>query len=221
MREQRTTHAFSIIMAAIGAIEFDEMFSESDNEEVFSGFEADNSDPDLDFIDISSVSSDESDVEDEPSEAPREEQIWTEVHSDFQIEPFVSPVGPNFEAFVNAKEIDYFRLLGDEILNNIVEESNRFARQKLVAKPDKLERWVNITLPELKAYLGIAIIIGMNYNPRIAMYWSADEFYCNPGIKKDMPRNRFDEIKRFLHFSDSSKQVQRGEESYIRPPLQR
>ena len=44
-------------MAAIRAIEFDEMFSESDNEEVFSGFEADNSDSDLDFSDISSVSS--------------------------------------------------------------------------------------------------------------------------------------------------------------------
>ena len=116
MREQRTTRAFSIIMAAIGAVEFDEMFSESDNEEVFSGFEADNSDSDLDFSDISSVSSDESDVEDDASEAPREEQVWTEVHSDFQIEPFVSPVGPNFEAFVNAKEIDCFRFLfGDEI----------------------------------------------------------------------------------------------------------
>ena len=59
MREQRTKRAFSIIMAAIGAVEFDEMFSESDNEELFSGFEADNSDSDLDFSDISSVSSDE------------------------------------------------------------------------------------------------------------------------------------------------------------------
>ena len=58
-----------------------------------------------------------------------------------------------------------------------MEESNRFARQKLATKPDKLERWVNITLPELKAYLGIAIIMGINYNPRTAMYWSADEFY--------------------------------------------
>ena len=45
------------------------MFSESDNEEVFSGFEADNSDPDLDFSDISSVSSDKSDIEDDASEA--------------------------------------------------------------------------------------------------------------------------------------------------------
>ena len=83
MREQRTTRAFSIIMAAIGAVEFDEMFSESDNEEVFSGFEADNSDSDLHFSDISSVSSNESDVEDDASDAPREEQVWTEVHSDF------------------------------------------------------------------------------------------------------------------------------------------
>ena len=59
-------------------------------------------------------------------------------------------------------------------------------------------------------------IMGINYNPRTTMYWSADEFYCNPGIKKVMPRNRFDEIKRFLHFSDSSKQIQRGEEGYDR-----
>ena len=161
------------------------------------------------------MGSDLSDVEVDASEAPREEQTWTEVHSDIQIEPFVSPVGPNFEAFVNAKEIDYFCLLfGDDILIKIVDESNRFARQKLADKPEK--RWVDITLPELKAYLGISIIMGINYNPRTAMYWSADEFYCNPGIKKVMPRNRFDEIKRFLHFSDSSKQMQRGEEGYDR-----
>ena len=49
------------------------------------------------------MSSDESDVEDDASEAPHEEQVWTEVHSDFQIEPFVSPVGPNFEAFLNER----------------------------------------------------------------------------------------------------------------------
>ena len=40
------------MMAAIGAVECDKMLSESDNEEVFSGFEADNSDSDLDFSDI-------------------------------------------------------------------------------------------------------------------------------------------------------------------------
>ena len=32
----------------------------------------------------------------------------------------------------------------------------------MVAKPEK--RWVDITLPELKAYLGISIIMGINYN---------------------------------------------------------
>ena len=63
------------MMAAIGAVECDKMLSESDNEEVFSGFEADNSDSDLDFSDISSVSNDESDVEDDASGAPRQEQF--------------------------------------------------------------------------------------------------------------------------------------------------
>ena len=53
------------------------------------------------------MSSDESDGEDDASEAPREEQVWTEVHSDFQIEPFVSPVGPNFEAFLNERLWNY------------------------------------------------------------------------------------------------------------------
>ena len=102
-------------------------------------------------------------------------------------------------------------LFGEETLNTIVEESSWFTRLSLAAKPDKLERWVNITLPELKAYLGM----GINYNPRTAMYWSAEEYYCNPGIEKIMPRNCFDEIKRFLNFSDSSKQVQIGEEGMI------
>ena len=89
MREERTTTRrmrVRIVMADIGALEFNQMFSESDNEEAFSGFEVDNSDSDLDFSDISSVSSDQSDVEDDAREASDEEQIWTGVHSDIQIE---------------------------------------------------------------------------------------------------------------------------------------
>ena len=72
MREQLNTHAYSIIVEAIGAhigaTEFDEIFSESNKEEVFSGFEVDNSDSDLDFSNISSVTSDQSDIKDDANE---------------------------------------------------------------------------------------------------------------------------------------------------------
>lgn len=98
----------------------------------------------------------------------------------------------------------------------MVSETNRYAREKLAGSPERLANFQPITRNEFQAFLGINVIMGMNRLPSVAMYWSSDDFFGNQGIKKVMPRNRFEEIRKFLHFNDSSKEAARGEPGYDR-----
>ena len=127
------------------------------------------------------------------------------------VDEFVSPTGITFQVADDARQIDIFsELFGDVILAHIVTESNRYAHQKLAEHAERLAKYVDVTPPELKAYLGVCIVMGINSLPCTADYWSSDPYIGNEGIKKVMTINRFEEISRFLHFSDSSVEPPRG-----------
>ena len=69
-------------------------------------------------------------------------------------------------------------------------ETNRYARQKLVG--EALDKWQDVTLDEVKAFLGVSVVMGLNPLPSTADYWSSDPFFGNEGIQKVMTKNRFD-----------------------------
>ena len=48
------------------------------------------------------------------------------------------------------------------------------------------------------------------------MYWSSDPHIGNTGIQNNMPKNRFEELSQYLHFSNSEKEPQHGEENFDR-----
>ena len=92
----------------------------------------------------------------------------------------------------------------------IVVETNRYARQKLSTSPERLANFVLVTRAEIKAFMGINIIMGIAKLPQVALYWSSDDYFGNQGIKKVMSKNRFEEIGSYLHFNDSSVEPARG-----------
>ena len=73
-----------------------------------------------------------------------------------------------------------------------------------------------MSVQELRAYFGIMIVMGINNLPELDLYWSSDPFYGNQEIKEVFTRGRFKKTGRFLHFSDSSKQLKKGEPGYDR-----
>lgn len=95
----------------------------------------------------------------------------------------------------------------------IVEESNRYAQQKL---GDRFANFHRITRVELKAFIGINVIMGIMRLPNYALFWSTDDFFGNKGIKRTMTKNRFEELSCYLHFSDSTKEPARGDVNYDR-----
>ena len=70
--------------------------------------------------------------------------------------------------------------------------------------PEKFEEfavWEQVTVMELKAYFGFMILMGLNKLPGLVDYWKVDPIYHYAPIAGRIPRDRFFEISRYLHFA--------------------
>ena len=130
--------------------------------------------------------SDEEEDEDEDV-PPSPWTAWTNVLGNFAgVEPFTAKSGPTFDAPENGTALDYFSLLfGDDLFEMIGVETNRYARQKLEGTPG-LTSWHDVTLPEMKVYTGLRILMGVVHLPELKLYWSRDSFYGS--ITKMVPK---------------------------------
>ena len=196
--------------------EFHEIFGSSDEE-------GDDIDPEGSDIEVEEVDSDEDEEDvqendngDNVADAIGEEPAWSNVLSNFVINQFNGQPGIKVEVPEEATSDFFFNLIfGYEMVDLIVRETNRYTRQKL-ANNARLEKWKDTTREEVKAYLGICLVMGINNLPRLAMYWSSDPFIGNTGIQNVMTKNRFEELSQYLHFSNSATEPRRGEENFDR-----
>ena len=201
-------------------------FEDSGDEGSFYGFENPennaNDDSDLDFSDLESEEDQnegEEDAEQEVSDedADPDELRWSDQLTDLRIPDFVEASGIKFQLPDNPTPVDFFvAFVGEDLLNQIVQETNLYARQKLADSPARLANFRPVTVHELKAFLGVNIIMGINRLPTLDLYWSTDVYFGNQGIKKVMPKNRFKELSSFLHFNDATREVARGNPGYDR-----
>ncbi|XP_037576721.1 piggyBac transposable element-derived protein 3 [Dermacentor silvarum] len=97
-----------------------------------------------------------------------------------------------------ALPIDYFlAVFPDSLLEHIVFQTNLYAVQK--GKEN-----LRLTLPELKVFLGMCLVMTYIKYPRIRNYWSTESGLRMDIVANSMPVNRFEELRRFLHFKDNS-----------------
>lgn len=106
-------------------------------------------------------------------------------------------------------------LFTPSLLNIISEQTNLYARQ--VLSDDGYKKFHEVTQLEIQAYLGFMILMGINKLPCIYDYWKEDPTYHYSPIADRIPRGRFIEISRFLHFTDNaSNAVQNTDPLYDR-----
>ena len=218
---------------------------DSDSSSSFSGFDSDDidnaevnldeigSDGDLSDFEVSSVSSldsddsfifdptDENEVQCNPS--------WTKNYQPVHIPPFNQPTGHtlphNFDT-INSKEVDYFMLYFDEkLFQTITENTNAYAKwqiqRKRITNPNYTDKkWTeDLTVADMKAYIGLSIIFGLNPRPRYKMYWSSDPFLGNDGVKATMTKADYEKISEYLHVSNRESELERNHPNY--DPLQK
>ena len=101
-----------------------------------------------------------------------------------------------------------------DLQEKIADESNRYAKQ--VMGDVQYSSWTNITREELKAFIGFSILMGINRLPSIDDYWSKDPLLHYSPISNKIPRWRFREISRYLHFVNNEDLAPRGDPMHDR-----
>lgn len=123
----------------------------------------------------------------------------------FEAVAFEQIPGPRIAISESPAEI-FSSVLGDDFLKVLVSESNRYAQQKKAS--------LDLTLEELKAFIGILIIMGFHSLPSIRLYWSSDQNFHNTRISDIMSLKRFLKILRFLHINDNEAMPQKGDPKF-------
>ena len=72
--------------------------------------------------------------------------------------------------------------------------------------PESVANWRNVTVEELKKFMGIVLYTGINKKPKLYDYWSKDLLYQSEVFSKPecLSRNRFCEILKYFRLCDYS-----------------
>lgn len=119
---------------------------------------------------------------------------------------FTATPGPQFNVDDPNDTVSYFENYFDnDICEHIVTETNRFAdqfiAQNLGAK--RISKWDGTSIAELKVFLALLILQGVDSKSTNRMYFSTRECVANQFFKKTMSGRRFELLHKFLHFVDN------------------
>lgn len=128
---------------------------------------------------------------------------------------FSEPVGPRNILPGVATPVDFFGQVFDEdLLRHIVDQTNLYARQN--PPSSSRYRWFDISIQELKAFIGVRIIMGLNVRHSYRDYWSQDPLLGAPAVVKAFPLNRYSHLLSHLHFNDNQTFIPRGQPGHDR-----
>lgn len=126
---------------------------------------------------------------------PRKWKIETEIH---HVPEYTNTIKPQSTYNHKTQPIDVFdKFFPEYLVQHLVEQTNRYAIQQ------KSNNYTPVSSEEMRAYLGILIMMGLNPLPDMDLYWSNDPFYNNAEISKIMPIKRFKKITANLHVTNN------------------
>ena len=139
---------------------------------------------------------------------------WSDQTHDIPVAAFVEPVGPT--TILPPTVLGIFKLFfTTTLMATVVEQTNVYARQVL---GDAAEgKWTDVTDADIWAFLGFALLMGINRLPQTHLYWNKDPVFHYLPIAERIPRDRFMAIWRFLHFTDITAQPQSSASSVSAP----
>lgn len=101
--------------------------------------------------------------------------------------------------------------LSDELLDDIVYQTNLYAHQKHLVSGKK---FISTDLHEIKVFLGINILMGIKRLPSYRDYWSSDTDLHDYFISNLMPVNRFGWLLTNLHLNNNADMPKRIDPSF-------
>ena len=105
----------------------------------------------------------------------------------------------------NATAVDQLKLyITGDTVDYIVCEINKYAEQFIRTNTLKPHSSVQQRMPtnrEMWAFLGLSVLMGIMYKPRLNLYWSTDAIFQTDFFPSVMARDRYLLI---LHFADNA-----------------
>lgn len=90
---------------------------------------------------------------------------------DINVPEFVESSGPTYQLPFDANPLQFFMVIFPlALVQIIVDNTNFYAAQSVD------QGWVDTTIDEMKAFLGLQILMGIIQLPRYTMYWSSNKF---------------------------------------------
>ena len=77
-------------------------------------------------------------------------------------------------------------------------------------------KWFDITVEELKALIGVRIVMGLNVRHSYRDYWSLDPLLEAPAVVKAFPINWYSHLLSYFHFNDNQTFIPRGQPAHDR-----
>ncbi|XP_063585093.1 piggyBac transposable element-derived protein 4-like [Penaeus indicus] len=131
--------------------------------------------------------------------------VWRKMENNPQRFDFTATPGvklPNLDA-ASRPETIFSKFLTKELLEKIVQETNRYASQYMKTPFVNMKAWEDITVHEFRAYLGLLFLMGLQSMPYMQDFWSHDPLISSLIFSQTMSRDRFDAITLALHFVDN------------------
>ena len=113
------------------------------------------------------------------------------------------PTSPNVSSDCSALDL-FERFFTPEVWDLLVVETSRYAAENVGGSTDT-------TVVEMKAFIGMIILMGVLKLPRLELYWSLKwPEIETPGMSSVMPIRRFEQF-RFFHLNDNAHQISAGQ----------
>jgi len=137
------------------------------------------------------------------------ENQWEQVDHPPNVPKFTSECQVNATLPESLTPLDCLSLFFDDKFYTIlVTETNRYAKQhrennEQLPKYSRAQKWKDVTIEEMKEFLGLYFLTGVIRKPELNQYWSQNPLIKTSFFNENMPRNRFQTILQFLHFNDN------------------
>jgi hypothetical protein len=203
-------------------------FEEIDTESSASSFsEVSSLNDEFDTMHLDFGSSDE-EVTDDEDDDEINSHTWNEIEPESDAE-FLEDHGLIEDVISTSEDntinpIDcYGHFITDKIIDLMVRETNRYAQQYLqshaISRPSMFQQWKPTTTIEMIKFFGIIIEMGLVQMPKLKYYWSSSQLYGSQVIRNAMPRERFELLLKFWHFSNNNNKNSNQDRLFKLKPL--
>ena len=106
--------------------------------------------------------------------------------------------------------MEYFRyFLDEELLDLMVNETNRYGQQYKDAHPDlprysEHRKWTDVDRREMNIFLGLTFLMGIMKKPVLTDFWATSPLLLTPIFSAVMLRSRYLGILRYWHLVDNT-----------------